>query len=109
MNSTLACSKCGQTNPGGSLFCAKCNAPFPGANDSETIRATSLAGSSLGDATLTGTPLPPLMERGTLLGGGRYEILNILGQGAMGAVYKAKDRELDRWVAIKVIQPEFVN
>src|SRR4030095_568245 len=51
-----------------------------------------------------GTP-PPLMERGTMLAG-RYEVLDILGQGAMGAVYKAKDHELDRWVAIKVIQPE---
>ena len=44
-----------------------------------------------------------------VLADGRYEILEILGQGAMGAVYKAKDRELDRWVAIKVVQPELVN
>src|SRR5207244_12357774 len=44
-----------------------------------------------------------------VLAGGRYEILDILGQGGMGAVYKAKDRELDRWVAIKVIQPGLAN
>ena len=43
---------------------------------------------------------------GTILGT-RYEIINLLGQGGMGAVYKAKDRELERIVALKVIRPEF--
>ncbi len=119
MNSTIACPHCGQTNPGGTLFCTKCNARFPGADDAATIVGpkdsagkagrsvfASAAGLSDSDTTMIGsTPLPPL-ERGTLLASGRYEILEILGQGAMGAVYKAKDRELDRLVAIKVIQPE---
>ena len=42
---------------------------------------------------------------GTLLGA-RYQVLRILGQGGMGAVYQARDQELDRIIALKVIRPE---
>jgi serine/threonine protein kinase/tetratricopeptide (TPR) repeat protein len=47
----------------------------------------------------------PVLQTGDVLGG-RYEILQMLGEGGMGAVYKARDRELDRFVALKLIRPE---
>ncbi len=49
-----------------------------------------------------------LLEIGTVLGA-RYEILELLGEGGMGAVYKAADREVDRIVALKVIRPEMAS
>jgi serine/threonine protein kinase/Flp pilus assembly protein TadD len=45
---------------------------------------------------------------GTLLGA-RYQVLRILGQGGMGAVYQARDQELDRTIALKVIRPELAS
>jgi tetratricopeptide (TPR) repeat protein/predicted Ser/Thr protein kinase len=53
-------------------------------------------------------PSGMVLEPGTVLTN-RYEILEILGEGGMGAVYKAQDLELEREIALKVIRPELAN
>ena len=41
--------------------------------------------------------------------GSRYEIWSVLGEGGMGTVYKALDREVDHLVALKLIRTEMAN
>jgi eukaryotic-like serine/threonine-protein kinase len=54
-------------------------------------------------------PSPPVaIEPGSVIGN-RFEILQLLGEGGMGAVYKAHDRELERDVALKLIRTELAR
>src|SRR3954466_1696748 len=39
--------------------------------------------------------------------GGRYRLVELLGQGGMATIYRARDNQLERDVAVKVLRPEY--
>ncbi|MBI2762200.1 MAG: Stk1 family PASTA domain-containing Ser/Thr kinase [Chloroflexi bacterium] len=47
-----------------------------------------------------------MAEIGTILGG-RYRLIELLGQGGMATIYRARDAQLERDVAVKVLRPEY--
>ena len=95
------CASCGAAIDAGAQFCMKCGASTSGQQGNVATKQMPLSATqqyqhqllqALRDATL-----------------GDYEILAEAGRGGMATVFLAHDIQLDRKVAIKVMNPSLVT
>ena len=89
---TTQCPKCSTENPSDSKYCKECAAPLPSSKELQFSHTQTLKTSVR------------RLELGTLFAG-RYEVLQELGKGGMGEVYRVKDKKLDEEMALKILKP----
>ena len=92
---TTTCPKCHHENPDDSIYCGKCTTPLKQSDEisphTETLEA----------------PREELTTGSTFAG--RYQIIEELGKGGMGKVYKVLDKEIKAKIALKLIKPEIAS
>lgn len=89
----MKCPKCYFENPEDTRFCGNCGNQLASAGE---ISVTE---------TKTYHPFRDQLDIGSLFAG-RYQVIEELGKGGMGRVYKALDREIDETIALKLLRPE---
>ena len=93
---TIKCPKCQGDNPSDSKYCKECATPLPPSEEPQ--------------ASVTKTLETPTQEltRGTVFAS-RYEIIEELGKGGMGKVYRVEDKKIKEEIALKLIKPEVAS
>jgi serine/threonine-protein kinase len=92
----MKCPKCQTENPSGSGFCNSCGMQLIPSQDIPYTKTETVM-----------TPKKSLTIGSTFAG--RYQIIEELGKGGMGSVYKVLDKELGEKVALKLLKPEIAS
>lgn len=90
------CSKCQTENDSDSQFCKKCAAPL--SHDPDITEPFS---------KILDTPATDFTRGSTFAK--RYEVIEELGKGGMGEVYRVFDREIREEIALKILRPEIAE
>jgi serine/threonine protein kinase/tetratricopeptide (TPR) repeat protein len=89
----MKCPKCHLDNPDDSKFCKECGTNITAAEEAQPSITKTME-----------TPREELTTGSTFAG--RYKIIEELGKGGMGKVYKALDTRINEKIALKLIKPE---
>jgi serine/threonine protein kinase/tetratricopeptide (TPR) repeat protein len=90
------CPKCHSENPETKQFCADCGTQLPSSKDIHPEVTETLQ-----------TPVHELTTGSTFAS--RYQIIEELGKGGMGRVYKVFDTDIKEKVALKLLKPEIAS
>jgi serine/threonine protein kinase/Tfp pilus assembly protein PilF len=91
---TVKCPKCHSENPDTLKFCGECGAQLIPSSRDVRPEVTETLQTAIQELT-TGSTFA-----------GRYQIIEELGKGGMGKVYKVFDQEVQAKMALKLIRPE---
>ena len=92
----IKCPTCHSDNPDTLKFCGECGTQLPLPQDNPPVMTETLQ-----------TPVHELTTGSTFAG--RYQVIEELGHGGMGRVYKVFDTKIKEKVALKLIKPEVAS